>query len=114
MPRPLNLAFACVKMAVRRAGAPLKDTAPQTPKPLTAKRGVCTPMIHPASSPRRGEAPPGRWTHLKPEGATLLEHDVRYLAERGVDLQTAQAAGYWSATKPSEIPDVYSAYFRRQ
>jgi hypothetical protein len=71
-------------------------------------------MLHPSSSPRRGEAPPGRWPPLKPEGATLSEHDVGYLAERGVDLQTAQAAGYWSATRPSEVPDVYSAYFRRQ
>ena len=71
-------------------------------------------MIHPASQPRRGEAPPGRWTYLKPEGATLSEHDVRYLADRGVDLQTAEAARYWSATRPSEVPDVYSAYFRRQ
>jgi hypothetical protein len=71
-------------------------------------------MLHPASSPRRGEAPPGSWTNAKPEGATLSEHDVRYLADRGVDLQTAQAAGYWSATRPSAVPDVYSAYFRRQ
>jgi hypothetical protein len=71
-------------------------------------------MIHPVSSPRRGEAPPGTWRRLKPEGATLSEHDVRYLADRGVDLRTAQAANYWSATRPSEVPDVYSAYFRRQ
>src|SRR5215211_4684696 len=71
-------------------------------------------MIHAASRPRRGEASPGGWTCLKPEGATLSEHDVRYLADRGVDLQTAQAADYWSATRPSEVPDVYSAYFRRQ
>src|SRR5215217_6788880 len=71
-------------------------------------------MIHAASRPRRGAASPGGWTCLKPEGATLSEHDVRYLADRGVDLQTAQAADYWSATRPSEVPDVYSAYFRRQ
>jgi hypothetical protein len=71
-------------------------------------------MIHPASQPRRDEAPPGRWTCQKPEGAALSAHDVRYLADRGVDLHTAQAAGYWSATRPSEVPDVYSAYFRRQ
>jgi hypothetical protein len=31
-----------------------------------------------------------------------------------VDLETAKAAGYWSARKPSEIPAAFSSYMRRQ
>jgi hypothetical protein len=71
-------------------------------------------MLHPSSSPRRGEAPPGGWTPLKPEGATLSERHAAYLAERGVAPEVAAAAGYWTARRPSEMPLAFSSGQRRR
>src|SRR5215203_5770676 len=111
------MAFACPKLAIRKVGAPLKSTDPQTQKPppaATARNGVCAPMIHPASQPRRDAAPGASWTNLRPPGAILAEHHARYLEARGVTLEVARAAGYWTARRPSEHPPAFSAQQRRR
>lgn len=49
-----------------------------------------------------------------PSGKQLAEHDAAYLEARGVTLKVAKAAGYWTASKPSETPDAFSSYQRRR
>lgn len=48
-----------------------------------------------------------------PPHHTLKEHHARYLEERGVDPRRA-LQGFWTARKPSEIPEVFSSYQRRR
>jgi hypothetical protein len=50
----------------------------------------------------------------KPPGATLSEHDAEYLRKRAVTDEVARAAGYWTAHKPSEHPDVFPSHQRRR
>ncbi len=50
----------------------------------------------------------------KPKAASLADHDARYLLKRGVTDEVAEAAGYWTAYKPSEHPDEFSRYQRRR
>jgi hypothetical protein len=67
------------------------------------------------SSPKRRDAAPGAsWANLRPAGAILAEHHARYLEERGVTLEVAKAAGYWTARRPSEIPPAFSSWQRRR
>jgi hypothetical protein len=61
--------------------------------------------------------PPSREiTHrfTRPAGASLAADDAEYLALRGVTAAVAAAAGYWTAHKPSEHPDVFSSHQRRR
>jgi hypothetical protein len=71
-------------------------------------------MISSPSPERRDAAPGASWTNLRPPGATLAEHHAAYLEERGLTLEVAKAAGYWTARKPSEIPPAFSDPQRRR
>jgi hypothetical protein len=71
-------------------------------------------MIHPPEPERRGQAPGASWRIPRPSGATLAAHDAEYLTLRGVTEAVARAAGYWTASKPSEHPDVFSSRQRRR
>jgi hypothetical protein len=61
---------------------------------------------------RAGTDPPQPFS--PPGGKQLTEHDAAYLEARGVTLEVAKAAGYWTASKPSETPDAFSSYQRRR
>ena len=64
------------------------------------------------NAPRARTGPPV--SSSPPGGRQLAEHHARYLQERGVTLEVAKAAGYWTAGKPSEIPPAFSAKARRR
>jgi Domain of unknown function (DUF3854) len=54
----------------------------------------------------------GYYTATKPPDATLADHHAQYLRDRGVDpRRTVQT--FWTARKPSEIPEEFSEYQRR-
>src|SRR5215212_528504 len=71
-------------------------------------------MITSASPERRDAAHGVSWNSLAPDGAALAEHHAQYLEERGVTLEAAKAAGYWTARRPSEMPPAFSAAQRRR
>lgn len=48
-----------------------------------------------------------------PPHATLAEHHARYLEDRGVDHRRALQE-FWTARKPSEMPEPFSSYQRRK
>jgi len=50
----------------------------------------------------------------RPKAASLADHDAEYLLKRGVTAEVAEAAGYWTAYKPSEHPEAFSEYQRRR
>lgn len=50
----------------------------------------------------------------RPPGATLADQHRVYLLDRGVTPEVAEAAGYWTAYKPSEHPDAFGPYQRRR
>jgi hypothetical protein len=49
-----------------------------------------------------------------PPGCTLSERDAEYLEARGVSRATAEAAGCYTATRPSEVPAAFSERQRRR
>ena len=51
------------------------------------------------------------WLGVPPH-RTLAAHHARYLEERGVDIRRSMQ-GFWTARKPSEIPEAFSSYQRR-
>ncbi len=65
-----------------------------------------------SNAPRTGGIPPASWSPPGPR--YLAKHHIRYLEERGVTLEAARAAGYWTARRPSEIPPAFSSYQRRR
>src|SRR5215210_436711 len=64
------------------------------------------------NSPRARNTPPAACS--PPSTRRLAEHHAAYLEERGVTLEVARAAGYWTARRPSEIPPAFSANRRRR
>ena len=64
-------------------------------------------MVPKGSAPRTGQASPPK----PPLGCTISAVDVEYLKARGVSRATAEAAGWYTATKPSHVP---AAFARRQ
>jgi hypothetical protein len=50
----------------------------------------------------------------RPRDATLADHDAKYLRERAVTAEVAQAAGYWTARKPSEHPEGFFSGAQRR
>jgi hypothetical protein len=67
-----------------------------------------------SASPERRDAAGASWNNLAPDGAALAEHHAQYLEERGVTPEAAKAAGYWTARRPSEMPQAFSAPQRRR
>ncbi|MDP8951872.1 MAG: DUF3854 domain-containing protein, partial [Actinomycetota bacterium] len=49
-----------------------------------------------------------------PTGCTLSERHAEYFRLRGVSRATAEAAGCWTASRPSEIPPAFSSGQRRR
>ena len=70
------------------------------------------PEYHKLGTPQRATT---ENTHklLRPPGVGLAERHVKYLEDRGVTLKVARAAGYWTASKPSEIPSAFATQRRR-
>jgi hypothetical protein len=106
----------CPKSAVRRAGAPLKDTDPQTQKPLTAakaKKGVCPSMLHLTNSPCRGDAPFVRWT--SPTPPLLLSFGDRQMleVESSISPEYIAGRGYYTASRRADVPNVFKGRQRR-
>lgn len=64
------------------------------------------PILSSGEPPRIWQSPPEI-----PPGCSISEADVEYLRVRGVSAKTARAAGWYTALKPSQVPDVFS---RRQ
>jgi hypothetical protein len=64
------------------------------------------------NAPRARSDPPASFS--PPGGRKLAEHDAAYLEARGVTREVANAAGYWTASKPSETPAAFSSYQRRR
>jgi hypothetical protein len=73
----------------------------------------CVPERTPQrSSPLARIAPPKSFS--PPHGRRLADHHARYLDERGVTSEVAEAADYWTAWRPSEHPEAVSEYQRRR
>ncbi|HEV2093598.1 MAG TPA: hypothetical protein VGR18_10580 [Rubrobacter sp.] len=62
-------------------------------------------MLPNGSDPRTARFSPPKI----PPGCTISAVDVEYLKVRGVSRTTAEAAGWYTATKPSHVPAVFSA-----
>lgn len=70
-------------------------------------------MIRAEAVREHGRSIPPSGRPENPPHATLAERHTQYLRERGVDPE-ATPGMFWTASKPSEIPEPFSAYQRRR
>ena len=70
-------------------------------------------MIHPASSPRRGDAPPARRTSPTPPLPLSFEDRQMLEVESSISLEYIAGRGYYTASRRADVPEVFKGRQRR-
>jgi hypothetical protein len=85
------------------------DTGPKTTNfENTGKKN--SPYSPQPQPPQLSDGPPGSQRSQR----SLSTHDAEYLKARAVRPGVAEAAGWWTARKPSEHPEAFGSYQRRR